>query len=122
MKKIVQNGFFLQSEIEPVGSFLVVTFHQPFTVDKELISFASFLFQLVHLRVRLAVFKQLKACTLSQLRLNLLVDEVAAYLLNDTIALGISKAKAYNPCFIYSIIKRGVICYSVASSQSGEGY
>lgn len=37
LKKIEENcpkWTFLQSEIEPVGSFLVVTFHPPTTVDK----------------------------------------------------------------------------------------
>ena len=41
LKKIVQNGFFLQSEKESVISFLVVTFHQSSTVDKELLKFNS---------------------------------------------------------------------------------
>jgi len=34
LKKIVQNGLFLQSERESVDSFLVVTFHQLTTVER----------------------------------------------------------------------------------------
>jgi len=51
LKKIVQNGLFLQSGRESVGSFLVVTFYQPTTVEKEIISFVLLLSQPTHLRL-----------------------------------------------------------------------